>query len=110
VTPENDDCYKFNFLLIRLIHFQDSCKTINPDEPACIDNTTSEGLYLGLKKVEDVLRGKEKETNVIIIVGDSGDRNGPGRIKEDRCYSLNRKIRLWDSLYTGSFWNGSFIR
>jgi len=92
VTPENDDCYKIQFLTDQVNTFSRFLQTINPDEPACIDNTTSEGLYLGLKKVEDVLRGKEKETNVIIIVGDSGDRNGPGRIKEDDVIPLIGKF------------------
>jgi len=92
VTPENDDCYKIQFLTDQVNIFSKFLLTINPDEPACIDNTTSEGLYLGLKKVEDVLRGKEKETNIIIIVGDSGDRSGPGRITEDDVAPLIGKF------------------
>jgi hypothetical protein len=52
-------------------------------DPSCADNTISQGLYLGLEKAKALFAGKEKETNVIILIGEVADRSGTGRITKD---------------------------
>jgi virulence-associated protein VapD len=79
--PDRDSCY----LVQRLTDYGQFTRFINSvdaNDKSCWDQSTSEGMYLGLKKVENVLRGFEKQTNIIILIGDSGDREGTGRITE----------------------------
>ena len=88
--PEDDGCYLVHQLsdYNQFVRFM---ATVDADEPACRDNTTSEGMYLGLKKVDNVLRGFEQQTNIIIVIGDSGDREGEGRITESDVIPLIKK-------------------
>jgi hypothetical protein len=66
--------------------------TVDVNDPACKDLSASEGMYMGLKKVENVLRGFEQQTNIIILIGDCGDREGEGRITETDVIPLIKKF------------------
>jgi hypothetical protein len=90
IKPEDDGCY----LIHKLSDFSQFTRfmlTVDAQDPKCADMTTSEGMYLGLKKVENILRGFEQQTNIIILVGDSGDREGEGRIVESDVIPLIKK-------------------
>jgi hypothetical protein len=87
----DNDCYMVQ-KLTDFNQFSRFMTTVDPNEPKCVDQSTSEGMYLGLKKVENVLRGSEKQTNIVIVIGDSGDREGEGRIKESDVIPLLTKF------------------
>jgi len=80
--PENDKCYNTIALSSNIDRFCKELESFNTNDPACCDDTDSEGLYLGLHKATELFRGKEKESNVIILIGDAGDRKGTKRISE----------------------------
>ncbi len=80
--PANDKCYNTIPLGNSIDRFCAELGACNTNDPACFDNTVSEGLYLGLNKARALFRGKEKETNIIILIGDAADRPGPKRVTE----------------------------
>lgn len=80
-SKDDDACYEI-LPLTNYEAFYTFVSKVTTDDPACDDNTDSEGLYKGLLKVRSILRGKEKQTNVIILVGDAGDRIASDRIGE----------------------------
>jgi hypothetical protein len=88
--PDRDSCY----LVQRLTDYNQFARfisTVDANDKSCWDQSTSEGMYLGLKKVENILRGFEQQTNIIILIGDSGDREGVGRITENDVIPLLKK-------------------
>jgi hypothetical protein len=90
IKPENDECYMVQ-QLTDYNKFSKFMVTVDTEEPACRDKTASEGLYMGMKKVDGILRGKEQQTNIIILIGDCGDRDGEGRITETDVLPLLKK-------------------
>jgi hypothetical protein len=90
IKPEDDGCY----IVQKLTDYNQFARfmtTVDANDPACKDLTTSEGMYMGLKKVENVLRGFEQQTNIVVLIGDSGDRDGDGRVNESDVIPLLKK-------------------
>jgi hypothetical protein len=75
----DDKCYSTIPLSSNIERFCAELDPLATIEPACKDLTISEGLYLGLYKARTLFRGKEKESNVIILIGDAADRKGKNR-------------------------------
>jgi hypothetical protein len=61
---------------------------IRTDDPKCFNSTVSEGMYKGLIKAGRLFRGKERETNVIVLVGDAGDREAPWRVGDSEVLEM----------------------
>jgi hypothetical protein len=80
--PADDKCYNTIPLGSNIDRFCAELEQVAKTDPACYDKTISEGLYLGLNKARALFRGKEKESNVIILIGDAADRKGPNRITD----------------------------
>jgi hypothetical protein len=81
--PENDMCYNVIPIGSNVERFCQEMETYSKLDPKCFDQTASEGLYLGINKARSLFRGKEKESNVIILIGDAADRKGPGRVTQE---------------------------
>lgn len=81
--PNDDDCYELHELS-DYFKFSKFMASVDTDDPACYNSTVSEGLYKGIGKVRSILKGRDihLQTNVIILVGDAGDRYGSNRIGE----------------------------
>lgn len=62
--------------------------SVRTDDPKCFNSTVSEGMYKGLLKAGRLFRGKDRETNVIVLVGDAGDREASWRVGESEVVEM----------------------
>jgi hypothetical protein len=92
--PANEECYNTISLSNNVDRFCKELESCNTNDPACFDKSISEGMYLGLYKTRALFRGKEKETNVVILLGDAGDRKGAKRISEIEVVPVLTKYRI----------------
>lgn len=81
-SKDDDRCFE-TLRLGGYTQFEDFMNKIRTDDPACFNNTVSEGVYKGLHKAGTLFRGKEKETNVIVLVGDASDREASWRVGQE---------------------------
>jgi hypothetical protein len=79
-NPSYDKCYNTIPLINNSDLFGARLLACYTSDPACSNNTPSKGLYLGLDKAKNLFSGKEKESNIIILIGQVADRSGNGRI------------------------------
>ncbi len=91
-NAKDDKCFELS-PLGDYLQFNRFMNRVSTDDPACFNSTVSEGMYKGLMKADGLFRGKERETNVIVLVGDAGDRQAPWRIGEDEVVKMLVKNR-----------------